>query len=32
MNIQEIGDLLVHVNVWTPKKVNSAQKIFLKRT
>ena len=22
------GDLLVHVNVWTPKKVNSAQKIF----
>ena len=22
------GDLLVHVNVWTPKKVNSKQKIF----
>jgi molecular chaperone DnaJ len=26
------GDLLVHVNVWTPKTLNKDQKNFLKKT
>ncbi|GIS00880.1 MAG: hypothetical protein CM15mP102_17000 [Flavobacteriales bacterium] len=25
------GDLLVHVNIWTPKTLNKKQKIFLKK-
>jgi len=27
---QNKGDLLIHVNVWIPKKINSEQKIFFK--
>lgn len=27
----EKGDLLIHINVWTPKKLNEEQKIFFKK-
>ena len=26
-----VGDLLVHVNVWTPKELNKEQKEFFER-
>ena len=28
---QNKGDLLIHVNVWTPKKINSEQKMFFEK-